>query len=117
MQEHGLTPPPARRSCGAHNEHRRLLNEDPAYAARRAEIENLARLYRLGQRRPERLGVTHIPVVVHVVWNTPEQNISDAQIRTQIDVLNQDFRMTNPDVAQVPAPWRSIAADARVDFS
>ena len=24
--------------------------------------------------------------------------------------------MTNPDVAQAPAPWRSVAADARMEF-
>jgi hypothetical protein len=60
--------------------------------------------------------VTRIPIVVHVVWNTPEQNISDAQIRSQIDILNHDFRKTNADVKQVPPGWSSVAADARVEF-
>lgn len=32
-----------------------------------------------------------IPVVVHIIYNTQEQNISDAQILSQINVLNEDF--------------------------
>ncbi|KRO70180.1 MAG: hypothetical protein ABR81_05415 [Cryomorphaceae bacterium BACL11 MAG-121128-bin16] len=43
-----------------------------------------------------------IPVVVHVVWNTSAQNISDAQIQSQIDVLNKDYRRTNIDVINTP---------------
>jgi len=107
---------PVGRSCGAQVEHRRLLNEDPAYAARRAEIETLAGEFAMGARLPQRSGVTHIPIVVHVVWNTEEQNISDAQIHSQIDVLNRDFRRTNPDVEQVPEVWQGIAADSRIEF-
>ncbi len=105
-----------RRSCGAHIEHRRLLNEDPSYVAARSRIETLARAYEESARRTARVGVTRIPVVVHVVWNTQAQNISDAQIQSQIDVLNQDFRRTNADISQVPGVWQSVAADARVEF-
>src|SRR6266542_1822246 len=67
-------------------------------------------------RDPARTGVTRIPVIVHVVYNTAAQNISDAQCQSQIDVLNQDFRRQNPDVAQVPAVWQAITADCRIEF-
>ncbi len=33
-----------------------------------------------------------IPVVVHIIHNGGSENISDAQIQSQIDVLNEDFR-------------------------
>ncbi len=108
---------PARRACGAMIEHRRLLNEDPSYVAARAGIETRARAYELGLLRSARAGITNIPVVVHVVWNTAAQNISDAQIQSQINVLNQDYRMTNPDTVQVPAVWQSNRGDARIQFS
>ncbi len=107
---------PTRRNCGAHEEHHRLLNENPVYVAARSKIENIARAYELDERSSARVGITRIPVVVHVVWNTPVQNISDAQIQSQIDVLNQDFRMTNADIVQVPDVWQSVAADARIEF-
>ena len=108
---------PTRRSCGAQLEHRRLLNEDPAYADARSEIETLARAYQTGARSTERAGLTVIPVVVHVVWNTNAQNISDAQVQSQIDVLNADFRAANADVGQTPGVWQSVVADARVVFA
>lgn len=41
--------------------------------------------------------VVVIPVVVHVVYNTEAQNISDEQIQSQIDVLNEDFMRLNSD--------------------
>lgn len=106
---------PIRRTCGAQEEHRRLLNDDPAYAARRAEIETMAWMYRTGDRLA-RAGVTRVPVVVHVVWNTQAQNISEAQVQSQIDVLNRDYRKTNPDVANVPAVWQNVAADSQIEF-
>ena len=105
-----------RRSCATMDVHRRLLSRDPAYARARAEIENHARLYEHGIRTAARPGVTRIPVVVHVVWNTAAQNISDAQITSQIDVLNRDYRRTNPDVSSTPAPFLPLTADARVEF-
>ena len=63
-----------------------------------------------------RTGVTVIPVVVHVVYNGAAQNISDAQVKSQIDVLNQDFRKTNADIASLPAVFQPLAADARIEF-
>ena len=60
-----------------------------------------------------RTGVTVIPVVVHVVYNGAAQNISDAQIQSQIDVLNRDFRKTNADVAAAAGVFQPLAADAR----
>ena len=36
-----------------------------------------------------------IPVVVHVVYNNNDQNISDAQINSQIEVLNEDYNRRN----------------------
>jgi hypothetical protein len=57
-----------------------------------------------------------IPVVVHVVYNSPDQNISNDQIRSQIHTLNQDFRKKNKDAAYIPAAFRSVAADAKIEF-
>ncbi|MBN4061676.1 T9SS type A sorting domain-containing protein [Bacteroidales bacterium AH-315-I05] len=60
--------------------------------------------------------VITIPIVVHVVYNAAAENISDAQIQSQIDVLNEDFRRTNADFANAPAVFASISADARLEF-
>src|ERR1700752_1208902 len=49
--------------------------------------------------------VYNIPVVVHVVYNTSAQNISDAQIKSQIDVLNEDYRRLNADKTNTPSAF------------
>jgi hypothetical protein len=107
---------PARRTCGFMPEHRRLLTEDPSYIAARSEVETLAWSYKMESRSIERAGITRIPVVVHVVYNTAAQNISDDQIQSQIRVLNQDFRKRNRDSRRVPEVWKDRAADARIEF-
>ena len=60
--------------------------------------------------------VYNIPVVVHVLWNTNAENISDAQIQSQIDILNEDFRRLNTDAANTPSSFQSLAADTEIDF-
>ena len=42
-----------------------------------------------------------IPVVVHVVWNHPDENISDERILSQIDILNKDFNGANRDIGKI----------------
>lgn len=106
---------PKSRACGTMSVHRRLLDSDPSYRRRLERIEEQAFRARasLMVARP---GCTLIPVVVHVVWKTAAQNISDAQIHSQIEVLNQDFRKMNADITNVPAPFAPLAGDARIQF-
>ncbi len=107
---------PRARTCATMDVHRRLLSRYPEYARDRAAIETHALAYERGERTALRTGVTRIPVVVHVVWNSAGQSISDAQVTSQIDVLNRDYRRTNPDVASTPAPFLPLATDSRVEF-
>ena len=57
-----------------------------------------------------------IPVVVHVVYKTNAQNISDAQVLSQIDALNEDFARLNADTSSTPAPFRTAAAGTQFQF-
>src|SRR5919198_2633744 len=105
------TEAPRRRKCGAIDVHRLLLNTDPEYARRRSQIEDLtdvetARGFAAVAPRPRTVNV-----VVHVVYKTPQQNISDAQIKSQIQVLNEDYRMTNADAPKVPSVFQPLHAD------
>ena len=54
--------------------------------------------------------------MVHVVYKKPKENISLAQIKSQIAALNKDFRATNPDTSKVPAPWKGLVADPKIKF-
>jgi hypothetical protein len=57
-----------------------------------------------------------IPVVVHIVYNTSAEDISDAQVQSQIDVLNTDYQKHNPDTAEIPSYYRSLAANCGFRF-
>jgi pregnancy-associated plasma protein-A len=107
---------PNRRTCATMAVHERLLRTVEGYAEARAEIENHA-LRAIVSGSAGRTGCTEIPVVVHVVYKTDEQNISDAQIASQLEVLNADFRKRNADAANVPAPFAPLASDARIQFA
>src|SRR4029453_14023620 len=58
-----------------------------------------------------------LPVVVPVVHRTAAENVSDAQINSQIKQLNLDYRAKNPDVKKVPAAWKSLVVDAKIEFA
>jgi hypothetical protein len=107
---------PTVRRCATEEVHHRLLLEDPEYAQRLATFENQA--WRAA-RTPElfRTGCTRIPVVVHVVHRVNAEDITKAQIDSQIAVLNQDFRRTNADISVVPPAFQPLIGDGRVEFA
>jgi hypothetical protein len=70
-----------------------------------------------GDTGSDNLGVLNIPVVVHVLYSNNAENISDAQINSQIAVLNADFRKSNGDAGQVPSEFAGLAADSEINFT
>jgi len=80
------------------------------------EIDRYIQRYRRSEETEFRSGVVVIPVVVHVVYNNAEENISDLQIQSQIDALNRDFRRSNNDIASVPGEFVPLIADTRIEF-
>ncbi len=58
-----------------------------------------------------------IPVVVHVLYNSAQQNISDAQVKSQIEALTKDYRKLNEDRSKVPGYFAPLAADCGFEFS
>ena len=81
---------------------------DPALESRMDQIEAFTQA-KIAEMETKRIdgNIITIPVVVHVLYRNSTENISVAQIQSQIDVLNEDFRRTNPDADNV---W-SQAAD------
>ncbi|MGK7392656.1 MAG: choice-of-anchor J domain-containing protein [Candidatus Cyclobacteriaceae bacterium M2_1C_046] len=64
--------------------------------------------------------VVQIPVVVHVIHNGEPigigTNLSEQQIISQIEVLNEDFRRMNSDASNTPNDFLPVAADIEVEF-
>ncbi len=92
-------------------EYRKQL--DPDLEERMQEIEQYTqnKVSQMTQNRVEGDIIT-IPVVVHVIYRNSNENISDAQILSQIQVLNDDFRRLNSDADNT---W-SQAADTQIQF-
>ena len=57
-----------------------------------------------------------IPVVVHILYNNTTQNISNAQVLSQVKTLNEDYRRLNADAEATPIPFQNVAADIRIVF-
>ena len=57
-----------------------------------------------------------IPVVVHVVYANPSENISAAQVLSQIAILNKDYRRLNADTSAIPSVFAAVAADCEIEF-
>jgi len=108
---------PARRSCGSHEHYLQQLATHPEMARTQADIERFTEAYAENPFQSKTSAPIYtIPVVVHVLYNTSAQNISQAQIQSQIDVLNADYQLLNADAANVPSAFSSLKADAQIQF-
>src|SRR5215471_8306757 len=107
---------PLRRSCGAMAAHMMLLERYPAFRAAQMRLEGVTDRRRQTRFDAAKTKLVRINTVVNVVYKTAEQNISDAQINSQIAALNKDYRATNPDRNQTPTPWKGLVTDVRMEF-
>ncbi|SES81106.1 GEVED domain-containing protein [Hymenobacter actinosclerus] len=109
-------PLPTKRACASMEVLERQLAADPAMALRLRGIEAQTEAFIDNAVAYRATGTLTIPVVVHVLYNTSAQNISDAQIASQLAVLNEDFNKLNSDVSKAPAAFASRAADVGIQF-
>ncbi len=106
--------------CSTVEVFRRNAVNNPAVLERKQSLEGTIQDW-IAQKQVQRgteevEAVITIPVVIHVVYNTSAQNISDAQILSQIDRLNRDYRNINTDRLASNHAFYSLAADAGIEF-
>jgi hypothetical protein len=105
------------RVCGTMQRLDELKAQDLELEQRMSDIESHTQNFINNNGMPKAAGVIYtIPVVVHVLYNTATQNISDAQIMSQMNVLNADFRKLNADASLIPSAFTSVAADVQIEF-
>ncbi len=104
----------AQRTCNTMEVLQEMMKQDPNLMENMEAIEAQTRFF--VENNKEVTGVITIPVVVHVVYRTSIENISDAQILSQIAVLNEDFRRLNADRFNTPSDFTSVAADVQIEF-
>lgn len=94
---------PESRACVSHQILEEQLAADPK---RRERLYALERFTEEFVKNPSAFklladGSIEIPVHVNVLYRTASENISDAQIQSQIDVLNEDFGGYNADFSKI----------------
>ncbi|TDE02761.1 zinc metalloprotease [Flavobacterium sandaracinum] len=104
----------AKRGCASQEVLAAQMKADPTLALRMSKIEAFTEKAMLSGRLVN--GKIEIPVVVNVLYRTAAENISLAQIQSQIDVLNEDFNATNSDFSSTPALFSGVAANVGITF-
>jgi hypothetical protein len=102
------------RNCASQEVFERQLKENPELALKMNQIEDFTEKAIQYGRLVN--GKIEIPVVVNVLYKTTSENISLAQIQSQIDVLNQDFNAMNSDYNQVPVIFSGVKANVGISF-
>lgn len=103
------------RTCGTMPHLEKQLERNPRMLFRMDLIEQ--NTLRLGVGDILRVkGRVDIPVVVHVVYGSSVENISDAQIRSQLRVLNADFNRENTDASRTDPRFADLAAATGIHF-
>ena len=111
----------AQRVCTSFDYKEQELKSIPSLNARMNTIENFIQQKIISRPantagRPHTGSIIKIPVVVHILYNSPQQNISEEKVFEQIQILNQCFRRLNSDTANTPQWYKSIAADCGIEF-
>lgn len=87
------------RTCGAMDVFQNNLAHNPNLSKRMNDIEKFTARIMTSPDAARLLpdGTIEIPVVINVLYKLAAENISAAQIQSQIDVLNEDFKALNTD--------------------
>jgi len=98
--------------------HELLAETKPEYRERRLKAEEEVRgSIDSGQAMRAAQKLVTIPTVVHVVYRSDDENISDAQVKSQFKVLNDDFRARNTDKSKAPDVWKGLITDSKIQFA
>lgn len=102
--------------CGTMGHLEWKSEQDPGYMQRFNSVEAAAQSWLQTHRSAVGGNVITIPTVVHIVYRDATQNLPDAQIFSQMDVLNADFRRMNADTLLTRPEFDSVASDFEVEF-
>ena len=107
-----------KKECGTMEYLEYLKTQDPKLENKMLKneqaIQNWIKTH--GSSKSTKTTIITIPVVVHVVYSNPSQNISTAQILSAIEIINKDFRRLNADTSATPSVFAALGADCGIEF-
>lgn len=106
----------ARRSCASVQNYFRTVDFYPRLRQNQALLEGMTAEAARRSASFRATFPTKIPVVVHVLFKDDADDVSDDQIKSQIEVLNEDFGGTNGDLENVPDPFTPAVGNTGLKF-
>ena len=103
--------------CGTHSLNEEVLLHYPHLLETKEQLEAETEAAKNQKNLPGDFPVKIIPVVFHIVHNFGPENISMAQVRDAVRIINEDFRLLNSDTADVLPFFQSRMADSRFEFA
>ena len=99
------------KNCGSNFRLIKYYQTNPESKKIRSKLEDQTNKFQISK------GInTTVPVVIHIVYKNGNENISDAQIQSQLDVLNEDFTRTNSDAFNTPVGFLPIVSNPQINF-
>jgi len=101
--------------CGSDYYNSKAIEQHPHLLQQINELENFTQEFTADQD-PSRANVKVIPVVVHIMHNYGNENISKAQVLDAIRILNEDFNLLNQDQTSVIPEFQDRIANCQFEF-
>jgi len=109
----------SKRTCGTMHYLASMKEENPQLESEmkqyNAEINEWIKANENANERSATATIT-IPVVFHILYNVPEENITDAEIESQVVAMNADFMGTNADASKIPSAFKSLMGTPGIQF-
>ena len=109
----------AQRNCTTNSYAQEAFAKDEVLKRNFKAVESFIAQQLLQSNRNENsteAAVIRIPVVVHILYHTQDQKLTDVLVQNQIKILNESFRKKNADTVKIPARFKSLSADCEIEF-
>ena len=103
-------------SCGHAEMQQKLWDNNPdAYKEYETILKNLDKFEtEVDKKRGTKKYI--IPIVFHILHENGSENISDQQVKNQVEILNLDFNKLNADTMDVQSEFKNIIANCNFEF-
>lgn len=107
--------------CGTDEIALEIYNDNPSLQALMVQKRNELKEFTINYSQKVNVARSNdslliIPVVFHVIHNYGNENISDAQVESAVQVLNRNFRRQHPDTGNIESIYKPITADCELEF-
>lgn len=113
VQSFGQNTAPVIPRCGFDILWKKYTQADPSFLQRFQQLQSQPAAMASAKTTNT---IYRIPVVFHVVYNTPDENLPDSVILNQIDVLNGAYRKKHADTGNLRNIFKPLSADAQIEF-